>query len=583
MLTRRQMAVLLGGAGAFPFVAQAEPRIVRVPLTLYRRGLPMVQAHLNGRGPYNFLLDTGASTSLVKHKIAVEAGLRPVGQGVIRGASGTETTELYHVSHLQVGDGLNLREWQVVGSRGFNVPDVDGLLSIEALTSVPCQIDFQAKELRYYPVAGSMDLTGFGNLEAQFHGGRARSIKRAYIRLNLAGRKINCLLDTGAEAPLSLFADYVEAQKLWDKYPLIGEGRSQGVNGKTVSNRIVEMRDIQVGGIWVPRMAVMLANPDDRNAMKGGAHAQGVVGAAFLSAFILAFDGERSVHVKSTGSLLGLAPPEKVQPNLPEAVAGRETIPFRLGEDRRFLFPVTVGGKTYSGAFALADAQSTIGSNMARVCGLKALPEGGYDASALVFGEVSVAGFRLFEAENPKQSIHLGQDFLRLLPSELNLDDKYMTRYTEGAPEKTGYSRLPVERDAKGRMILPAKLAGRDMRFVLDTLVGYGVMLTPASVRKHALWDAYPKAENRLSGAKTKIRYTGISGLEFGDFRIDPAPVTLFDPAAADDPKYEGLDGAISIGVLWRFNMIFDQDGSVWFKPNKRFGYNPGSIPAAPA
>src|SRR5690606_14375019 len=107
-----------------------EPRIARVPLRLYRRGLPMVQARLNGRGPYNFLLDTGASTSLVRHKVAVEAGLRPVGQGVIRGASGTETTELYHVSHLQVGEGLNLREWQIVGSRGFNTPEVDGLLSI---------------------------------------------------------------------------------------------------------------------------------------------------------------------------------------------------------------------------------------------------------------------------------------------------------------------------------------------------------------------------------------------------------------------------------------------------------------------
>lgn len=269
--------------------------------------------------------------------------------------------------------------------------------------------------------------------------------------------------------------------------------------------------------------------------------------------------------------------------NLPEAVAGREVLPFRLGEDRRFIFPVKLGEKTHPCALALVDAKSTIGSNMAKLWGLKALSDGGYDASALLFGETSVSGLKFAAAENPKQGIHLGQDFLTLLPSELNLDDKYMTRYAEGAPDKTGYSRLPVERDQKGRMILPARLAGRDMRFVLDTQVGYGVMLTPASVRKHELWDAYPKAEDRLSGAKTKIRYTGISGLEFGDFRIDPAPVTLFDPAAADDPKYEGLDGAISIGVLWRFNMIFDREGAVWFRPNKRFGYNHGSIPAAPA
>ncbi|GGZ36457.1 hypothetical protein GCM10011273_23490 [Asticcacaulis endophyticus] len=68
-----------------------------------------------------------------------------------------------------------------------------------------------------------------------------------------------------------------------------------------------------------------------------------------------------------------------------------------------------------------------------------------------------------------------------------------------------------------------------------------------------------------------KTRFTGVSGFDLGSYRIDPCPVTFSDPVQTDDPDMAGADAVMGMGLLRRFNSVYERDGGVWFKANKYF------------
>ena len=64
-----------------------------------------VPVHINGKGPYDFVLDTGAGNTVVTPKLAKEIGLeaKPV-HGIARGVGGDVQLELAAAETLSVGD-----------------------------------------------------------------------------------------------------------------------------------------------------------------------------------------------------------------------------------------------------------------------------------------------------------------------------------------------------------------------------------------------------------------------------------------------------------------------------------------------
>jgi predicted aspartyl protease len=65
--------------------------------------LVIVPIAINGAGPFNFLLDTGASRSVVDRKIADQLSLPCVAQSIAVGAEGTTSVSLVHVNSVSMG------------------------------------------------------------------------------------------------------------------------------------------------------------------------------------------------------------------------------------------------------------------------------------------------------------------------------------------------------------------------------------------------------------------------------------------------------------------------------------------------
>lgn len=151
-------ALAVGGCdSAMPARAtvEADTAAGQVPLRVAGRGgaVLMVAAHVNGSGPYNLVLDTGATLTCIDERLARELRLpRKSGAvGVGAGAVGSGRVPLVQVDSVRLGATtvknmtaciLDLSHLRDLGAGG-----VSGLLGLNFLTEFHVTLDFEKRLL----------------------------------------------------------------------------------------------------------------------------------------------------------------------------------------------------------------------------------------------------------------------------------------------------------------------------------------------------------------------------------------------------------------------------------------------------
>ena len=100
-----------------------------------------VPVYLNGKGPFAFVVDTGANRTVVSTEAAAACALPSAGKAQVHGIAGAESAELATVRRLAVGS---------VVSQNLTLPvldrsrlGVDGLLGVDILKGRRMSLDFQ--------------------------------------------------------------------------------------------------------------------------------------------------------------------------------------------------------------------------------------------------------------------------------------------------------------------------------------------------------------------------------------------------------------------------------------------------------
>jgi len=128
--------------------APANPAPIR-----FRKSLNLIftSVMINGKGPYDFAIDTGATQTVISEKLAAEIGLPLITSTVVYGigGSGKVETKLYKARELVIGD-LKVRNTPL-GT--FNDPLIssfaDGILGTSAFSDFVMDIDYPAASCSY--------------------------------------------------------------------------------------------------------------------------------------------------------------------------------------------------------------------------------------------------------------------------------------------------------------------------------------------------------------------------------------------------------------------------------------------------
>ncbi len=149
----------LGGC-ALELALDDPPRSVSLPAgetvlpTRWVQDMPLVQVALEGRGPYEFLIDTGSSATILSKRVADEAGLEPLaGVAYAMGAHGdvVGTSDLRRVETLEIGP-CRFHDTAVLVldleplRRSFQVP-FDGIVGYPMFMETTWTLDYPRRQV----------------------------------------------------------------------------------------------------------------------------------------------------------------------------------------------------------------------------------------------------------------------------------------------------------------------------------------------------------------------------------------------------------------------------------------------------
>jgi hypothetical protein len=138
-------------AGSTPERSAAELEAIFLE-TIGDRLRPIIQVELDGQGPFQLYVDTGAGGNLISAELAGRLGLEATGRQRVFNPSGggVQEVDLVEVSLLESG-ALRLEGLPFVAADLPQLGDIQGVLSVSSLPPGLVSFDFAANRIRIEP------------------------------------------------------------------------------------------------------------------------------------------------------------------------------------------------------------------------------------------------------------------------------------------------------------------------------------------------------------------------------------------------------------------------------------------------
>ena len=211
-----------------------------------------VEVLVNGRGPYRFLVDSGADTSVVGLRIAHDLQL-PLGTpAVLNGMTDRSIVDRVKVDRLTLGPST-IHNLQVPALREQDLGG-QGMIGIDALVRQRLMMDFEKRLIKvedartkWKHLPGEIVITA-----------RAQHGQLILTQVRASGLRLDAVIDTGSEITIGNLA-------LRDK--LVGRNRDKfetatmiGVTGKRVDVQLALIDELQLGPVILRDVPIAFAD-----------------------------------------------------------------------------------------------------------------------------------------------------------------------------------------------------------------------------------------------------------------------------------------------------------------------------------
>ena len=240
---------LTGAAAQDPATFDPAVEVLAIDPERYER--MTVPVTIQGQGPFDFLIDTGAQATVLSRRVADQLMLNDRDTATLVGMASIKQVETTLVDDFTLGSrNFYIRMAPIV--EGEHIGGADGILGLDSLQDQRVLLDFQRREIL---VADADELGGNRGYEIVV---KARELLGQLIitTARLDGVRVDVIVDTGAQGSVGNLALLERLRRNKD----LGQSEMTDVNGHTLGGVVRVGRELQLGRASVQNFPIMFAD-----------------------------------------------------------------------------------------------------------------------------------------------------------------------------------------------------------------------------------------------------------------------------------------------------------------------------------
>jgi predicted aspartyl protease len=213
-----------------------------------------VPVRLSGIGPFQFMVDTGADRTAISRQLAARLKLTGGASASLHSVAGVSTVETALVPELQ----LSRKSVKVVDAPLLDSEHMgaDGILGVDSLRSQRIQFDFEHNLMSIVPSA-TVDRSY--DSDAIVITASRRNGRLIFTDAKVDGRTVTVVLDTGSQVSIGNRAlrELLTGRRSGQAIEKI---ELTSVTGETLAGDYSFVRELDMGGVSLKRLAVVFAD-----------------------------------------------------------------------------------------------------------------------------------------------------------------------------------------------------------------------------------------------------------------------------------------------------------------------------------
>jgi Flp pilus assembly protein TadD/predicted aspartyl protease len=287
------------------------PKNVDIPIQLTDTRLPVVEVMVNGKGPFRFVIDSGAGFVVISEDLAKKLKMRPVAAGgTSRGVSGTGRFAIVYgvIDRMSFGEmSIESVPTYIRKVQDSDRTKVDGYIGLSVLSNFNVAIDYDRRTLELRAAGTPLSPPAPDDISVPY---RMTNGGMLSVRVDI-GKEVplNFIVDTGATST-------VVSQRVFERFNLVEKQhkgvsvRVVGAGGVTENVPIVVLDALMLAGSTrrqdFVRAIVLDLDPVNETA---GFEQSGIIGSDFLRFYRIEFDFDHGMLVLRPNSKRGEVAP----------------------------------------------------------------------------------------------------------------------------------------------------------------------------------------------------------------------------------------------------------------------------------
>lgn len=251
------------GLGALPFLSQiaggepAAPDSTRLPAATDKSQHLTIAVQINGRGPFRFVVDTGADRTVLANTTAGVLGLVPTGAVMLAGIVRTVSAQTVTVDSISFGPVR--REKLQLPILPRSQLQADGYLGLDMLDGYQVILDFHERALEITEPMPTL-LSVYRDPSIIVLPARGTSGHLRASRCTIDRQNVSAFVDTGAESTMgneALYRQLVEADQNYDSHDTM---KLIGLTGGSVEAHLTTPKLAEIGKLSFINCTIAIAD-----------------------------------------------------------------------------------------------------------------------------------------------------------------------------------------------------------------------------------------------------------------------------------------------------------------------------------